>query len=62
MTKGCGTLKKWEAKAFSCIVSTFFHFMFSSKNESLVAIDHEDSKADRFVCSEIQSLIEELKV
>lgn len=36
--------------------------MFSSKKESLVAIDHEDSKADRFVCSEIQSLIEELKV
>lgn len=62
MTKGYGSLKKLEAKVFNCIVSTFFHFMSSSKKENLLAIDHEDNKTDRFVCSEIQSLSEKLKV
>jgi len=61
MAKGCGSLKK-RGQSFSCTVSTFFHFISSSKKEDLLAIDYVDSKADRFVCSEIQSLREELKV
>lgn len=45
-----------------CLRCKHYHFKSSSRNKSIVAIDHEGIAKDKSACSEIHSFSEELEV